>query len=139
MLRDHKPSVPGQQHSIGTNVLLIRDSTNPVVYRAEVLKLAGFFVRAITQLDFPTLLNDGAAVFNAVVLCHSLSAEDLRSIIRALHLRNPRPKIILIEGADPRGSNSVGCDLIVDSLAGPEALINGIRQLCAAVTDSTQE
>lgn len=49
MLRDHEHPAPTREHPQQTKIVLIRDSTNPIVYRAEVLKQAGFFVRAITQ------------------------------------------------------------------------------------------
>lgn len=134
MLRNHKCLDPSPDASAQMRVLLIRDTTNRTVYRADVLKRAGFFARAITDADFPALLNDDAVVFNVVVMCHSLKPEDVQNFTLRLRQRNARTKVILISGAESCDVDPSSYDLLIDSLAGPEALIIGVQRLCAEVT-----
>lgn len=89
MLRNHKCLDPSPDASAQMRVMLIRDTTNRRVYRADVLKRAGFFARAITDADFPALLNDDAVVFNVVVMCHSLKPEDVQNFTLRLRQRKP--------------------------------------------------
>lgn len=112
------------------HVLLVRQISHPQLYRAEVLKQAGFRVRVATPRDFPKLLHDATDHYDVAVLCHSLKPEDARTIAGLLRRHHSRTRIIVIDGPEPHSIGPSLRDLTIDSLDGPEVLIGGIRRLC---------
>ena len=97
-------------------------SYSPLVEaRTRILATLGFeVVSACSASEALALL--AASDFDAVVLCHSLDQQDLRSIADAVHHQSRRTPVILVAGY--RLDAVEDADAVVEPL--PQALISQI-------------
>ena len=106
-------------------VLYGRDSTL-LSYRNEVLRWAGF---ATHTVELSTKNPEEIVCGPVVVLCHSLTLEDMRRITSALDAQCPATKVIAVTSSTVAIRPSEHLDATVESLAGPDSLIKAVKSL----------
>ncbi len=119
----------GSDHIIPVEVLLIGRETSMRLYTDEVLKQAGFHVRAITPAEARGMIDDGAAAYSLVVFSNTLDSEDLDDIAMPLRQHNPGQKLLLMLGPDSPSVNFSQFDATLEGLEGPAALVRTVRRL----------
>ena len=120
---------PGADPTTGVDILLIgRDPAMPM-YTDEVLRRAGFRVRAITPGEATEVARPDAPTYPLVVFSDTLYPRDISEIGPQFRRRNPASKLLLMLGPDSAPDNFAIFDAMMEGLEGPAALIREVRRL----------
>ncbi len=114
---------------MSAEVLLIGPDPSARVYTDEVLKQAGFHVRAITPKEAKGMVDDGAAAYSLVVFSNTLDSRDIVDIAAPLRQHNPGQKLLLMLGPDSPRIAFSDFDATLEGLDGPAALVRLVRRL----------
>ncbi len=119
----------GSDHSASVEILLIGRIPVMPMYTDEVLRQAGFRVRAITPGEAAEVVKESAAAYPLVVFSDTLSANDISELGVQLRRRSPASKMLLMLGPDSTLQNDSIFDATMEGLDGPAALIREVRRL----------
>jgi hypothetical protein len=122
-------------HSANADVLLIQRKETAQLYTDEVLRRAGFWVRAVTPTE--ASFEDGQK-YALVVFSNTLSACDASEIGTEFRRRSPRTRLLLLLGPDSHGVNQGLFDTVLEGLEGPAALVRVARCLADSSLDDAQ-
>ncbi len=115
----------------GQPVVLNIGNDEPLLsYRAEVLKIAGFDVLSMyptggyaSQVD--AVCREQLPAF--IIACHTLSPMQRVALARHLRAGHPHLKLLALTAGHLTTEEAIGYDLLLDSLEGPAALIEMLR------------
>ncbi len=119
----------GSGHPASIEILLIGRNQITPMYTDEVLRHAGFRVRAMTPGETMEVVKGDAPAYPLVVFSDTLSAKDISEIGPQLRQRSPASKMLLMLGPDSTLPNSSMFDATMEGLDGPAALIREVRRL----------
>jgi hypothetical protein len=111
---------------------LLYIGNDPELSKASVtvLRAAGHKVRATNPLHANEALH--RIRYGAVILCATLSAEEVDFVVRLVKQAQPEPPIVSLQvgmlGELPHPASS----LVVDALLGPHAFVGAIHSLAVA-------
>ena len=105
--------------SVALSILHVGSYSPLVEARTRILATLGFeVVSACSASEALALL--AASDFDAVILCHSLDQQDLRSIADAVHHQSRRTPVILVAG--------YRLDAILDAVEDADAVVEPLPQ-----------
>lgn len=120
---------PDSDRSTGVEILLIGRNLATPMFTDEVLRHAGFRVRAITPGEAADAASENAQTYPLVVFSDTLYARDISEIGPRFRRRNPSSKLLLMLGPDSAPDNFSIFDTMMEGLEGPAALIREVRRL----------
>lgn len=112
-------------------IFLIGSDSSLLFYRAAVLRQAGYDVQISSPEAAAPILQK--ASFHLVMLGHSLTVDQIFDLTALVRERNPRTKVLMIQGADPLPSPSPVFDATILGLDGPSVLLHTVQRLVAAI------
>lgn len=112
-------------------IFLIGSDSSLLFYRAAVLRQAGYDVQMSSPEAASPVLQK--ASFHLVMLGHSLTVDQIFDLTALVRERNPRTKVLMIQGADPLPSPSPVFDATILGLDGPSVLLHTVQRLVAAL------
>jgi|GEM_PF-4286992 len=113
-------------HSGHAEILLIQRKETAQLYTDEVLRRAGFWVRAVTPSE--ASVEDGHA-YSLIVFSNTLNARDVAEIGSEFRRRCPRARLLLLLGPNSAGVDASLFDAALEGLEGPTALVRLARLL----------
>lgn len=119
------------QAASNLRIFLIGSDSSLLFYRAAVLRQAGYDVQ-ISSPEAAALILQKAS-FHLVMLGHSLTLDQIFDLTALVRERNPRTKVLMIQGADPLPSPSPVFDATILGLDGPSVLLHTVERLVAAI------
>jgi hypothetical protein len=124
MLHDPKTLTPAPDHFGPPNILLICEIRDTGIYRAEILRRAGFLVKTITPAEASIVVTHAFGSYSVAVLNHTQRPEDVEGIALRIRQTSPWMKIVLMKGWESYDVDPSLYDLSIYALDGAEMLIS---------------
>jgi len=114
-----------------SNLLYIGNDPTLSKASSALLRSAGYKVRTTNPSHAAEAIREGR--YSAVILCATLSAEEMNLVVHALQAGQADVPIICVQVGMLGEGPHPACSLVIDAMQGPNAFVGGVRSITTTV------